>query len=105
MPVDVRGAVEAELHELGGIAADHAGEIHHLRKPDHAPPPQQALEVAGRQGAPRVLEGRGRHARRGHHEDVQRQLGAGVEQPVDTVGAEHVRDLVRVDHDRRRPER
>ncbi len=30
---------------------------------------------------------------------------AGIEQPVDAVGAEHVRDLVRVGDDCRRPER
>ena len=37
--------------------------------------------------------------------DVERHLAAGVEQPVDAVGAEHVRDLVRVGDDRGRPER
>ena len=63
---------------------------------------QQALEVARRQRSARRLEGRGRHARRGHEPDVERQPGADVEQPVDAVRAEHVRDLVRVGDDGRR---
>ena len=103
--VDVRRAVEPELRELALVARDHAGEVHHLGEPDHAPPAQQPFEVARRELAPRRLEPRRRHARRRHHEDVERDLVARVEQPVDAVGAEHVRDLVRVGDDRGRPER
>src|SRR5713101_7529433 len=43
---------------------------------------------------------RSRHARRRHHVDVEGQVGAAIEQPVDAVGAEHVGDLVRVGHHR-----
>ena len=46
MPVDVLGAVERELRELGRIAGDDAGEVHHLGEADHAPAPEQPLEVA-----------------------------------------------------------
>ena len=60
---------------------------------------QQAFQVARGERPPRRLEPRGRHARRGHEEHVQRQVGAGVDQPVHAVGAEHVCDLVGVgDH-------
>jgi hypothetical protein len=105
VPVDVRRAAQRQLRELGLGAADHAGEVHHLGEADHAPAPEQPLEVAGAERAPRRLEARRRHGRRGHEVDVERQLRADVEQPVDAVGAEHVRDLVRVGHAGRRPER
>ena len=64
-----------------------------------------ASRSPGLSSPPRRLEvGRG-HARRRHEVDVERQAGGRVEQPVDTVGAEHVRDLVRVGDDGRRAER
>ena len=53
----------------------------------------------------RRLEARRGHARRGHEVDVERESAADVEQPVHAVGAEHVRDLVRVGDDGRRAER
>ena len=87
------------------VAGDDAGEVHHLGEPEHAAAPQQRVEVARRQLAPRRLELRGGHARRRHEPDVERDAGADVEQPVHAVGAEHVRDLVRVGDDRGRPER
>ncbi len=103
--VDVDGAVERELRELVRVARDDAGEVHHLREAEHSPPAQQRLEVAGRERAARRLEhGRG-HRRRGHEEHVERHLAARVEEPVHAVGAEDVRELVRVGDDRRRPER
>ena len=105
MAVDVVGTGQRELFELVWIARDNAGEVHHLGKADHAAAAHQALEVAGGERAPRRLELRRGHRRRRHHVDVERQLRACVEEPVDAVGAEHVCDLVRVDHDRRRPER
>ena len=105
VPVDVVAARDGELRQLALGAGDHAGEVHHLREPDHAPPPQQALEVAGRERAARRLELRRRHARGGGEEDVERQVLADVDEPVDAVGAEHVRDLVRVGDDRGRAER
>ena len=98
-------AVERELLQLGRIAGDDAGEVHHLREADHAPATQEALEIPGRQRASRGLEGRRGHAGRGGEVDVQRQAGAHVEQPVDTVAAEDVRDLVRIGDDGRRPHR
>ena len=105
MPVDVLGALERELLELGGIAGDHAREVHHLGQADHAAAPEQTLEIAGRQRSARRLVRRRGHARRGHEEDVERQAGADIEQPVDAVGSEDVRDLVGVGDDRRRPHR
>ena len=101
--VDV--ARERELRELALVAGDDAGEVHHLGEAEHTPAPQQRVEVARRQLAPRRLELRGGHARRRHEPDVERDAVADVEQPVHAVGAEHVRDLVRVGDDRRRPER
>ena len=103
--VGVRSAGEPELDQLALLSGDHAGEIHHLGQPEHAAAAQQALKVAFVESTPRGLETRGGDRRGRHEVDVERQLGAEVEQPVDAVGAEHVRDLVRVDHDRRRPER
>ena len=82
-----------------------AGEVHHLGEPEDAPAPHQRLEIAGPERAARRLEGRGRDARRRHEEDVELQVCRGIEQPVDAVDAEHVRDLVRVGDDGRRPER
>ena len=64
----------AELRELVLVAGDDAGEVHHLGQAEHAPPPQQRLEVAGRERAARRLEARRGHARRGHEVDVEREL-------------------------------
>ena len=105
MSVDVVAARDGELRQLALGAGDHAGEVHHLGKPDHTAPPQQALQVSGRERASRRLERRRRDARRGREENVERQVLADVDEPVDAVGAEHVRNLVRVGHDRGRPER
>ena len=103
VPVDV--SRQRELRELGRRAADHTGEVHHLREPDHAAAAEQRIEVARRQLAARRLEMRRRHARRGHEVDVQRDVVADVDQPVHAVGAENVRDLVRVGDDGGRAER
>ncbi len=96
--VDVRRR-EGELLELVRVAGDDAGEVHHLGEADHAAAAQQALEVARVQGAVRRLERRGRHAGRGHEEDVEGHGRAEVGEPVDAVGAEDVGDLVRVGDD------
>ena len=56
VPVDVLGAFERELLELGRRARDDAREVHHLREPEHAPPAHQRLEVARPERAPRRLE-------------------------------------------------
>ena len=103
--VDVVGALDRELRELARRARDHAREVHHLREADHARAPEQALEVAGCERASRRLEARGGHARRGGEVDVERQVLADVDEPVHAVGAEHVRDLVRIRDDGGRPER
>ena len=47
MTVDVLGTLERELLELDRLACDDAGEVHHLRQPEHAIAPHQRLEVAG----------------------------------------------------------
>ena len=96
---------ELQLGQLARVAGDDAGEVHHLGQPDHAAPAQQRLEVARGQRATRRLEARCRHAGRGHEPDVERDPVADVEQPVHAVGAEHVRDLVRVGDDGSRAER
>ena len=50
--VDVLGALERELLELGRRTRDDAGEVHHLREPEHAPPPHAATRGRpGRAGA------------------------------------------------------
>ena len=105
MAVHVSSAVEGQLLELGRGAGDDAGVVHHLGEPEHPPPPHEGLEISGGERSPRRLEGRRGHARRGREEDVELQARRGVEQPVDAVDAEDVRDLVRVGHDCRRPER
>ena len=96
---------QLELRELGRVAGDDAGEVHHLGEPDHTAAAEERVEVADREGAPRRLEVRCGDARRRHEVDVERKPRGGVEQPVDAVGAEHVRDLVRIGDDGRRPER
>ena len=105
VPVHVLGSLELQLGQLGLVAGDDPGEVHHLREPENASAAQQALEVAGRQRPPRRFECGGGHARGRHEPDVERQSGADVEEPVDTVGAEHVRDLVRIGNHGRRAER
>ena len=105
MPVCVRRTFERELLELGRIAGDDAGEVHHLGQADHAAAAQETLEVTGRQRSARRLERRRGHARRRGEVHVERQAGADVEQPVDAVAAEDVRDLVRVGDDGRRSHR
>ena len=102
--VDVRRR-ERELLQLVRVAGDDAGEVHHLGEADHAAAAQQPLEVARVQRAARRLEDRGRHAGRGHEEDVERHVVAEVGEPVDAVRAEDVRDLVRVGDDGGRAER
>ena len=62
MAVDVARAVERQLRELAGVAGDDAGEVHHLREAEHAPPAHERLEIAGRERAARRLE-RARRAR------------------------------------------
>ena len=103
VPVDVLG--ERELRELGVARADHAGEVHHLGEADHAPAAQQRVEVAGVSSRRGDSNGDAGHARRRHEVDVERQPFGRVDQPVHAVGAEHVRDLVRIGDDGRRPER
>ncbi len=102
MTVHMIGEPGLQLGELRVGAGDDAREVHHLGHADRAVAAQQALDVTGRERPARRLEARGGHARRGHHIDVQRQVGAAVEQPVDAVGAEDVRDLVGVGDDGRR---
>ena len=103
MTVDV--ASERQLCELGRRARDDAGEVHHLGEPQHPVPVEQPLEVADRQLAPRRLERRRRNARRRHEVGVERDPVARVDEPVHAVATQHVRDLVGVRDDGRRPER
>ena len=103
--VHVLRSLQAQLRELVRITGDHAREVHHLGQAQHASAAQQALQVSRGERSPRRLESRRRHARRGHEEHVQRQVGAGVGQPVHAVGAEHVCDLVGVGDHRRGAER
>ena len=97
--VRVRRAAQRELAQLVRVAGDDGGEVHHLGHAERVAPAQHRLEVADRERAARRLEAARGHARRCHHPDVERHVVADVEQPVDAVRAEHVRDLVRIgDH-------
>jgi hypothetical protein len=105
MAVDVSRARQRQLLQLGRAPVDDAGEVHHLGEAEHPAPAEQPFEIAGQERAPRRLELRGGHAGRRHEEDVEREVVAQVREPVDAVRAEHVRDLVRVGDDGRRPQR
>ncbi len=105
MAVDMCAPRELQLDELRLVTGDHAGVVHHLREAEHAPAPEQALQIAGLERAARRLELGGRNRGRGHEVEVEREVLARVEQPVDAVGAEHVRELVGVGDDRDGPER
>src|SRR3954454_24563401 len=96
---------ERELRELGLVAGDDAREVHHLGEADHAAAAQERLEISLAERAPRRLEARRGDARRGHEVDVERNPSRCVEQPVDSVRAEHVRNLVRIGDDGCRAER
>ena len=104
--VHVRDAVERELLELSRVAVHDPGEVHHLGQPEHAAAAHQPFEVArdaAASSATRTWEA-------GTHDGAMQKMSSSqtrgdVQQPVDAVDAEHVRDLVRVGHDRRRPER
>ena len=99
VPVDVICQPGAQLGELRWPACDHSWEIHHLRHADGAATAQQTLDVTRREGPPRGLELRGGNTRGGHDKDIEGQIRAAVEQPVNAIGAEHVGDLVGVrDH-------
>lgn len=97
--VDVLGEPGLELAQLGGVAGDDGGEVHHLGHAQRPPAPEQALQVAPPQPAARRLVGGGGHAGGGHDEDVEVDGIGGVDQPVHAVGAEDVGDLVRVGDD------
>ena len=101
--VDVVG--ERDLRKLRRVPGDHARKVHHLGDAEDASPPEQRFEIALRERPAGRLVHRRRHARRRGEVDVERTVGRRVEEPVDAVGAEHVRDLVRVRDDGRRPER
>src|SRR6266545_353033 len=51
--VDVRGQSGLQLGQLAGPAGDDTWEVHHLRYPDRALAPEQALDVACRERPPR----------------------------------------------------
>ncbi len=99
MAIHVLRALERELLQLARVARDDAWKVHHLREADHATAPEQALEIAGCEQSTRGLVRRGGHTRGRGEVDVERQVRADVEQPVDAVRAEDVGDLVRVGDD------
>ena len=105
MSVDLDAFREPKLVQLTLVGVDDTGEVHHLGEAEHSSPSKQTLEVAALQGSTRRLELRGGDAGRRHEVEVERQALAGVEQPVHPVGSEDVRELVRIEHDRCRPER
>jgi hypothetical protein len=70
--VDVSRGSERELLELVRVAADDAGEVHHLREAEHAPPSEEPVEVSRRQRPARALELRRGDGGRRHEEHVQR---------------------------------
>ena len=99
MAVDVVREMCVELGQLRFLACDHAWEVHHLRHANGAVAAQETLDVARVEGPPGRFESGRRHAGAGHDENIERQVRAAVEQPVDAVGAEDVGDLVGVgDH-------
>ena len=51
--VDLDALCQPQLVELGGVAGDDSGEIHHLGEPEDPAAPQQAFEVAAQQWTPR----------------------------------------------------
>ena len=54
--VDVRGTRQTELGQLALVARYHPWEIHHLRQPEYAAPPEEALQVAFVECSKRRLE-------------------------------------------------
>ena len=103
--VDVLRPLEPELRELVGASADDPGEVHHLGEAEHPLAAHERFEVAELERPSRRLERRRGDARGGHEEDLELEIGGDVMEPVDAVGAEDVRDLVRIRDDRGRPER
>jgi hypothetical protein len=84
----------------------HAGHVHHLAETSDPLPLERGCDLRGPEHRARVLEPRqGRHARGNREEHLQRQPPPLFEHPPDPLEAEHVRHLVVVDEDRRRPVR
>jgi len=91
----------ADLGEHVLAPGQDAGEVHDLREAEHARVLRERDEVRRVQPRPGRLHRRRRHARRRHDEHREVKIRAGVEHVADPRRAEHVRDLVRIAHDRR----
>ena len=99
--VGMRGAGHAQPRQHVGRAGDDAGEVHHLGHAERPRVAQDRLHVGRLERAHGRLEVARRHARRRHHEHVERQALGRLEHPLDALAAEHVRDLVRIGDHRR----
>ena len=99
MAVDPLAGGQRDLRELLGRSGDDGRVVHHLGQPDHAIARQDPRDVLQRERRAGRLERARRHRRRGEDEHLERQALAGVDEPVHALGAERVRELVRIADD------
>ena len=83
--VGVRRARHVEPREHVRRAGDDAGEVHHLGHAERPRVAQDRLHVGRLERAHGRLEVARRHARRRHHEDVERQVLGRLEHPLDAL--------------------
>ncbi len=101
VPVDMAVLEQQQFLQARGIAMQHARDVHELGKADDLLVPDEGGEVGGVEPSARGLQMRRRHATRQLHAQVQRRVCGALQDVADGLGAEHVRDLMRIaDHGR-----
>ena len=73
--------------------------IHQLRKAQHTLVFIKWFQLIRRQHSPRLIQTGGRHTRRKHEEDIQRQPGRPLHHEPDPFDARHISDLMGIGND------
>ena len=85
-----------ELLQDAGLVPEQAGEVHHLREPEHRGWLRQGEQVRGVQACAGRLEVGGGHAARKLHPQVHGKVARTVEEALQAGNAQHVADLMRI---------
>lgn len=98
-----RRARGGELGEHVGVAARHAGIVHHFAQAEDVVAGERRGDGVRVQNRSAAFRGRGGNAGRHHHLDFERRSRGVRDHEIDAVHAAHVGDFVRVGDDGRRP--